>query len=202
MTYLHHFTGLMGCMLLLVAIPLTIIKQPRFSRKLVTLAIFGMMALSILPIYGLVTMAYVRAGLGNLSITSMVLLSLMIASAYTGQLYVTTANRTYIYRSILIGAVIVYPTGLGLTLYDGYALGYNSLFLLLLLAVVTACFIWKQLYPIPFLILAATAAYLAGVSESNNLWDYLLDPWITLVAVIFEVKQLTRAFVIRSQATS
>ena len=80
MSYLPHYIGLLGCMLFMIAVPLTVVRQPRYSRKLVTVAIFSAMALAILPLYDLVVMAYVRAVLGNLSITSMLMLCLMIAT--------------------------------------------------------------------------------------------------------------------------
>jgi hypothetical protein len=182
MSYLHHYLGLLGCMLFMVAVPLTIIRQPRYSRKLVTVAIFGSMALAILPVYDLILAAYVRAGLGNLSITSMVMLCYMIASAYSGQQYLSAGRKHQLYQCVIIGALIVYPTGLGLTLYDGYALGYNSLLLLLLLAACTGMYLWRRVFLIPALILAAVSAYLVNAMESDNLWDYLLDPWITLLA--------------------
>jgi len=197
MSYLHHYLGLLGCMLFMIAVPLTIIRQPRYSRKLVTVAIFGSMALAIMPVYDLVLAAYVRAGLGNLSITSMVMLCFMIASAYTGQQYLAAERKHQLYQCVIVGALIVYPTGLGLSLYDGYALGYSSWLLLLLLAACTGIYLWRQVFLIPALILAAVSAYLLNAMESDNLWDYLLDPWITLVACWHLVTQVTRLLRLR-----
>jgi hypothetical protein len=194
MSYLHHYFGLLGCMLFMIAVPLTIIRQPQYSRKLVTVAIFGSMALAIMPVYDLVLAAYVRAGLGNLSITSMVMLCFMIASAYSGQQYLAAERKRQLDQCVIIGALIVYPTGLGLTLYDGYALGYNSWLLLLLLAACAGMYLWKQAFLIPALIMVAISAYLVNAMESDNLWDYLLDPWITLIASGHLVMRVIRLF--------
>ena len=122
------------------------------------------------------------------------MLCYMIASAYTGQQYLAAERKHQLYQCVIIGALIVYPTGLGLTLYDGYALGYNSWLLLLLLAACTGIYLWKQVFLIPALILAAICAYLVHAMESDNLWDYLLDPWITLVAGGHLAMQVTRVF--------
>lgn len=201
MSYLHHYIGLLGCMLFMVAIPLTFIRQPRYSRKLVTVAIFSTMALAILPVYDLVIMAYVRAVLGNLSITSMLMLCLMIATAYTGSNYISIASKRSLYRCIMLAALVVYPTGLGLSLFDGYALGYGNLVLLALLAGCVAYYLWRQAYLVPVTILLAITTYLLGIMESNNLWDYLLDPWIILVAIASGItSQIKRVFRSRTSA--
>ena len=192
MSYLHHYIGLLGCMLFMIALPLTIIRQPGHSRKLVTIAIFSAMALAIIPIHDLVLIAYVRAGLGNLSITSIVMLCLMIATAYSGNHYLSADTKRSLYRCIMIAALVVYPTGLGLSLLDGYALGYGNPVMLLLLAGCVAFLIWRGTLFIPAVILLGIAAYLAGMMESDNLWDYLLDPWITLIAIIFVISDQTK----------
>ena len=197
MSYLHHYIGLLGCMLFMVAVPLMIIRQPRYSRKQVTVAIFSAMALAILPVYDLVLMAYVRAVLGNLSITSMMMLCLMIATAYSGSSYISISSKRSLYRCIMIAAIVVYPTGLGLSLLDGYALGYGNLVLLSLLAGCVIYYLWRQAFLVPVVILLAITAYLLEIMESNNLWDYLLDPWITIVAiasgVTYQGKKLMRS---------
>jgi hypothetical protein len=197
MSYLHHYLGLIGCMLFMIAVPLTIIRQPGYSRKLVTVAIFSAMALAIVPIHDLAMVAYVRAGLGNLSITSTLMLCLMIATAYSGNEYISADTRRNLYRCTMIAALVVYPTGLGLSLFDGYALGYGNLIMLLLLVGCVAGYIWRGALFIPAVILLGITAYLAGLLESDNLWDYLLDPWITLVAIIsgtkYQAKRLLRS---------
>jgi hypothetical protein len=39
-----------------------------------------------------------------------------------------------------------------------------------------------RLQLVPFVMAAGVLAWAAGLLESGNLWDYLLDPWVTLWA--------------------
>jgi hypothetical protein len=190
MSYLHHYMGLLGCLLLIMALPLSILKQPRFSRKTITIAIFLVMGLAVLPLPDMTLLVYVRAVIADLSITSMILLCLFIASSYTGQSYIKQENRHQLGTGILVGAVILYPMGLGLTPYDTYALGYGSLWLLALFAAYAAYLIWRGYDFILSLLLIAILAYLAGVLQSDNLWDYLLDPWLTMLVIATSIKPL------------
>jgi len=192
MSYLHDYMGMLGCLLFLIALPLTVLKQPRYNRKTITIAIFMMMGLAVLPINGLSLLAYVRAVLADLSITSMILLCLMIASSYSGQRYVRTRSYHQLQNHILLAALILYPLGLGLTPYDTYAAGYGSLALLGLLVVVAGHLLWQRTYFVLGLLLIAISAYLLGILQSNNLWDYMLDPWLVIVVISSRGKWLVR----------
>jgi len=183
MSYLHNYMGLLGCLLFLVAVPLTLVKQPRFSRKSITIVMFVILGLAILPINDLTLLAYIRAVLADLSITSMVMLSIMIASSYSGQQYITNHDRRLLGNSLLIGALILYPLGLGLTPYDTYSIGYGDPLLFGLLLAFAAYTLWKKAMFVLGLLLMTIIAYLLNVLASDNLWDYMLDPWIIIVTI-------------------
>lgn len=183
MSYLHNYLGLFGCLLILVAMPLVSIRQPRFNRKVVTIVMFAMMALAATPILGLPVVGYIRAGIGDLSITSMIMLCLFIASAYAGKPYMGKTDKHWLAYAILLCALIVYPLGLGLTLIDTYALGYGSILLFAPLLAAAIYLLWQQRYLLLTILLAGISAYLLNLLNSTNLWDYLFDPWIFFVAL-------------------
>ena len=183
MNYLHNYVGLLGCLLFMVALPLSVFKQPRFSRKTITIVIFSMLGLAILPINELILLAYIRAVLADLSITSMIMLSILIASSYSGQRYIKSHDQHLLGNSLLIGALILYPLGLGLTPYDTYASGYGSLIFFTGLLVFAAYLLWKKAFFVLGLLLLAVITYLLNVLPSDNLWDYLLDPWIVIATI-------------------
>ena len=91
---------------------------------------------------------------------------------------------------ILLTALILYPTALGLTWFDLYAWGYYPIVLgPMLFALFAWCF-WFG-YTLPALMLAlAFVGYALGLLESDNLWDYLLDPVSSLYAALLLIKQL------------
>ena len=190
MSYLHDYLGLLGCLLFLIASPLMLLKQPQYSRKIITIAIFFMMGLAILPINNLTLLAYIRAGLGDLSITSMILLCLMIATSYTGRQYFSGHDRHQLYNSVLIGAAMLYPLGLGLSPFDTYALGYGNLPMFGVLLLFSGYLLWRQTLFVLTLLLLAIAAYLVNALPSTNLWDYLLDPWLAMLSLVSGIKQL------------
>ena len=95
----------------------------------------------------------------------------------------TSKEEYYIAASLLGTGLLLYPTALGITRFDLYALGYYPV---LLMPLLFALFAWCLLYrhTLPALLLAtATVGWLLGILESDNLWDYLLDPVVTLYAL-------------------
>ena len=190
MSYLHDYFGLFGCLLILIVAPLIFLRQPRVSRKTVTIVICLMMGLAVLPINNLTLLAYIRAGLGDLSITSMAMLCLMIAAAYSGQSFIQENAREKLHNSVLVSAVILYPLGLGLTPFDSYALGYGSVTLFIALLGFTAYLILRQYFIVLAILLLGVAAYLLNLLPSDNIWDYLLDPWIVILAFSRKARRL------------
>ena len=93
---------------------------------------------------------------------------------------------------IALAALILYPMALGIGTFDPYRLGYsNPLFVaaLLLIAVIA----WfSKFYLIALCIALATLAWAMGWYESDNLWDYLLDPWVAIYALAAVVSRVTR----------
>lgn len=184
MNVLHDYFGLLGCMILLIATPLVFIRRPRFSRKAVTIFLFTMLGVSILPIYDLPVIAYIRGVSGDLSITSMALLSIFIAEAYTGQHYLIDFEKRRMQRLLLTAGLVLYPFALGLSSWDSYAAGYGSIWFALALLLVSICLVVGQSWTILGILWAATLAYLVGILGSTNLWDYLIDIWLFLLVVM------------------
>jgi hypothetical protein len=85
---------------------------------------------------------------------------------------------------------------LGVGAYDPYQLGYDNwpfVVVLLLFALAT----WLRGYTMITLCIAlAMLAWAIGWYESDNLWDYLIDPFAAIYALaaimIFCVKTLTK----------
>ena len=188
MSYLHNYMGLLGCMLIMVATPLVIIKPPRFNRKIITIAIFTMMGLAAIPVYDLPLVAYVRAGTGDLSITSMIILCLFIASTYADKQYLDPSDKRLLAKTMIACALMVYPLGLGLTLVDTYAYGYGSALLFALVVAYGTYLLWQQRILILTILLLAITAYLMKLLNSDNLWDYLFDPWIVFVVLLQKLR--------------
>ena len=129
--------------------------------------------------------AYVRGVTGELSIVTMLLLWSSILPA---------AKKTPLGFKVPLAliAIVFYPLALGFGMVDPYVWGYGSItFLIATILFAVSCGLagWiKGVWIISFAIMAWAAHW----HESTNLWDYLLDPFLAIWALIAFVGMLYR----------
>ncbi|QWE01081.1 hypothetical protein FD967_03285 [Polynucleobacter sp. JS-Mosq-20-D10] len=121
--------------------------------------------------------AYVRGVTGELSVVTMLLLwSSVLPSAKKTPLGFKVP--------VVLIAIAFYPLALGLGMLDPYAWGYGSIGLLIatiFFAIVCGLAGWtKGVWILSFAIIAWAAHW----HESANLWDYLLDPFLAIWALL------------------
>lgn len=177
---------------------------------------------ALIPFDGLPLAAYLRGAVGDLSITTLVLLTLAMKrsmkilpgdahhtpSPRAGEGWVTndlavvvgqpgqmasSSSREGARRILLIlialTALVFYPMALGWGSFDPYRSGYGDpWFMSGLLVVALAATFWCA-QEIALVIALAVLAWSAGWYESTNLWDYLLDPLLSIYAVTVLVRQ-------------
>ncbi len=187
-----NFTDMTGLASSTVAITAMVVMLPgvaRLQRTRFALLVCAIAIVVLIPFGGLPLAAYVRGWMGDLSITSLVLLTLRILRPLFGWPSSGSKAKTSLFILIALAALGLYPMALGIGFFDPYRLGYgNSWFMggLLLLAL-AACF--QRLPVIPLAIALAVLAWDIGWYESNNLWDYLLDPLLAIYAISALVRQ-------------
>ena len=121
--------------------------------------------------------AYVRGVIGDLSVVTMLLLW---TSLLPGRKPAPLAFKL----AIACIAIVFYPLALGFGMIDPYAWGYGStLFLMAVLLFARVCGLanWSKGV---WMIAIAILAWAAHWHESANLWDYLLDPFLAIWALI------------------
>lgn len=120
---------------------------------------------------------YVRGVTGELSVVTMLLLWGSI---------LPTAKKTPLGFKVPLAVIAIafYPLALGFGMVDPYAWGYGSITLLIaviLFAIGCGLAGWmKGVWIISFAIMAWAAHW----HESTNLWDYLLDPFLAIWALL------------------
>jgi hypothetical protein len=141
--------------------------------------------LLVLPVKGLPIAGYIRGITGDISITTLFVAGVATICQLTNRDFWRSGDLTFLMILVLSAGALLYPFALGLTRFDPYALGYGSRALaagLLFIALIA----W---YVGNYLVLLCTGlavtAYLMGLYESPNLWDYLVDPGITLYAIFY-----------------
>ena len=127
--------------------------------------------------------AYIRGISSDLSITLVALACIVSLRAQLGFDPLDRRNVTALWVAVAAAALVLYPLALGWGDWDPYRLGWGTTGIWLgLLSISVVCWLIK-LRLLPFLIALAVLAWSTGVLESTNLWDYLIDPWLAMVAI-------------------
>jgi hypothetical protein len=176
-------TGLAGIALALTALPLAVPAVRRLSRPRLAGLLAAVAVLVLAPLGPLPAVIVVRGATGDLSITTLLLLGGVILRALTGWPLVDPRSHRTLLALVAAAALALYPMALGLGMYDPYRLGFASPWLLGG-AWAIALAAWSRRFDRIALCLAlATLAWAVGWYESTNLWDYLLDPLVSLYAL-------------------
>jgi hypothetical protein len=172
----NTISGLLGCGLLCVALTATALRfhvlpvQGRYA-----LAVAAVIAV-LVPIGDLSIAAYVRGATGDLSASTLALAANAVFARMTGRTMLEPRERNALVWLVAGAALFLYPFALGWTPFDPYALGYGSIAFVTALLLVTLA-AWRMgLKLVVLVVLAGALAWLGGLYESRNLWDYLIDP--------------------------
>ena len=185
-----NFTDLAGLAGAASAMAASLLLLPRVKRLAEShLAILtgSVFIAALIPFGDIPLAAYVRGVTGDLSITTIVLLwcalSRPLLKTSPGCEAADSRHRLALLALIALAALALYPMALGLGAFDPYRLGYgNRLFITMLLLAALAAWFWKY-YLVALCIALATLAWAIGWYESGNLWDYLLDPFVSIYAL-------------------
>ena len=202
--------GLVGAALVIVAaliVPLaafwsrTAIGLARRGQLLVYAGLAALVACVPLPIAGYPSLplaAYLRGLIGDLSVTSLLLLGAIVLARVTGGRFALIAglqaessltriawhDRLLLLLAIAASALLLYPMALGATWLDPYRWGYgDSRFIAALLVLALLAWFMRAWLTVAC-VCAAVLAWVARTHESTNLWDYLIDPWLAVYALL------------------
>jgi len=188
-------TGLAGVASATAAAMLLLPGMAKLDRPRRALLLGAVFVLMLIPFGAMPFAAYVRGMTGDLSITTLVLLFCAMLRPWCGA--VQSKHRPALLGLIALASIVFYPMALGVGAYDPYQLGYGNwpLVAVLLLLALTA---WFRGYTMITLCIAlATLAWAVGWYESDNLWDYLIDPFAAIYALaaimIYCVQTLTKS---------
>lgn len=181
-----HFTDLTGLISVASATAVSLQLLPgiaRLSKPHLAILLAAVFAFMLIPFGAMPLAAYARGMTGDLSITTMVLLWCAMLRPWFAYVAAEPKRRIALLLLIALAALALYPMALGVGIYDPYRLGYgNSYFLVVLLLLVLAAWHMKSSV-IALCIALAILAWATGWYESDNLWDYLLDPFLTIYAL-------------------
>ena len=158
------------------------------SVKVITPMIFVLLLIPV-PGVGMALAAFLRGFSADLSITLMALCALSLVRSLRGATTVDQREFIVLMCAVAAAALLLYPTALGWGDWDAYRLGWgagwDSWLFLFTLAIICATSWFSGLRVIPSFVALALLAWSLGLMESTNLWDYLLDPWLSVFALGF-----------------
>jgi hypothetical protein len=136
-------------------------------------AVAALVPLGTLPLAGLL-----RGVVGDLSVTTLVLLLRGVARGIRGEGSAHARTALALQGLVAVGGLVLYPLTLGLGARDPYRLGYGDpWFLAALLAVALAALVLDAPL-VTFCTAVGVLAWSVEAYESRNLWDCLIDPLV------------------------
>jgi hypothetical protein len=135
----------------------------------------------------------------SLSANLSVVLAFLLLGSIAARAGFSDAFRAHEWRAAWIfGAVcslLLYPSafGVGWQSFDSYSLGWPwidwrlSLLLFASVAAVAGFLVWRE-NRFGWVLVAASLVYLLRIQESQNYWDYLIDPLYAAVSLVAVIK--------------
>ena len=184
---LTDMTGLVGIAFAVAVLLVRLLGAKYLSRATGFLLVGILMVMALLPVMqGLSLAGYLRGYLGDLSVTTLLLLTIVLL----GKGKSLTSQWHNLLVLIALTALIFYPLALGLGLFDPYRLGFGHIGFMVSLLLLSLWCVYQQKNLIVWSICLALFAWTVGWSESNNMWDYLIDPWLSIYAVGAMIRHL------------
>jgi len=175
---LTDLTGLAGAAAAIATVLLGLPGIARLRCAHPTPLLLAAVVAALVPLGALPAAGYVRGIVGDLSVTTVLLLLRGLLGPAVGWAAVDARSRLALQILVATGGLVLYPLALGLGRFDPYRLGYaNPWFLGGLLALAVAAGL-RRLTPVTWCLALAVLAWAVGGYESRNIWDYLVDPLV------------------------
>ena len=164
-----------------VAVATVLLALPglaRLRRGRPVVLLGAVLALAFVPLGTLPAAGYLRGVVGDLSITTLLLLLRSFLRPLLGWGPIEARSRLGLQITVATGGLALYPLTLISGALDPYRVGYADPWFLgsLLLLAVAAWLLGLDL--LALCLALAVLAWAVGWYESQNLWDYLLDPLV------------------------
>jgi hypothetical protein len=134
--------------------------------------------------------ALLRAFVGIPSITSILLIADLIARP---RLRLLSGDRRLLLGFAAAAAVVLYPSALGLVPVDLYRIGFAPVAPLILATV--AAFLAHRHRRCSCAVLAILIAFDLHLLGGTNLWDYLVDPYVGVIGLVWAALRASSAIV-------
>ena len=189
-------------LLIHIDLALFFISAYSLSLKARLLAAIGITLFSALPLFSFVSsvdlplIMYSRAIFGDPGLLILVIVILHLGEQFFPKYgLLKNIRQTELLPlcwGALVLALILYPSALGLFRVDIYSLGYSPVTLSVFFILTSLICIWLRYYVIGLSIAGSMLLFRLEVMDSDNLWDYFIDPLLILYALTFLLNKYCR----------
>lgn len=161
-------------------------RNPHLSRMRIVGSLLLAFFLLRIPVAGWAGFSWCRTLEMNPSVTLTALLAIALwGRVARGKLFRTADwGAAWIFGAV--AALVLYPMGLGLTPIDPYGWGWGRALPLATAGIATLLLVRGNRFGI--VLLFTLAGFLAGLQESTNFWDALIDPFYGGVSLVLAVR--------------
>lgn len=171
-------------LLMAVVVSLMLGKYVKDSRQRLGV-VAGFTALCIfLPVFGLSIAQWLRSVLGDFSVLTLAIFINIIAQRMFNFDLLNPISRKRMLLGVVLVGLVFYPLALGVSAYDPYQLGYSPVLLPVFLVMISIIVWFKSRRDLAIILLLPLLAYNLKLLESDNLWDYLIDPVLMGYALV------------------
>ena len=135
------------------------------------------------PVGGMPLARWFHGFSANFSVVTAILLLHVVWTSCRGRPLLEISARRTLWLFAVVSGLVLYPAALGWGSVDSYGWGWGSPPLLAWAVAALTLFWMFRGRPAGWVFLVAGVGYQAGVLESTNLWDYLVDPILFLVGL-------------------
>ncbi|MCZ6458204.1 MAG: hypothetical protein O6766_02475 [Gammaproteobacteria bacterium] len=182
--FLHYST------VLLIFSPIFVLGLRRsVAAALISASVLS--ALAFIPIYEVSTVLRLKGLFADLSLTTLTLLVVWPVLRLQ-KISLNNPDSAGLCTIVLLLAVTLYPMALGVGAYDPYALGFRPWALLTVIAALGVLATLRGYLVSKTIVVVVLIGYWLRVLDSQNLWDYLIDPILGIFAIIYLLRYLLR----------
>ncbi len=175
------WTGLTGSALVWLLLALRLPAAARLVPSRLYWFVAGAYCVAMLPLFGLSLAGWLRGMVGDLSVTSVLLLGTalyarvrLLAGGAADAVW-DARNRYSLLLFLSAIALLLYPFALGIGILDPYRSGFGGVSFIVALALLSLWAMRRNFALLPLALSLAALAWSLGWYESTNLWDYLID---------------------------
>lgn len=141
--------------------------------------------LIVMPLNGVLLIEYSRGYFSDLSVSTLLIVCISLVNRLTN---IRMQLNKGFYLVILLTGLFLYPASMGGSMVDPFVLGYSSnegyLIFIFGLSLIALISIFVAQLHVTVCIVLSLIAYNLNLYESQNIWNYLIDPISFIYCVI------------------